>query len=48
MDLDYNADKNLLVSGSCDKSVAFIKLTEKRIIKKYENLEDMVYGVKFI
>jgi hypothetical protein len=36
------------VSGSEDKSIAFMKLEERRIIKKYENLSNEVYGIKFI
>ncbi len=38
----------MLVCGSEDKSIAFIKLGERRIIKKYENLENPVWGIKFI
>ena len=38
----------MLVSGSGDESIAFIKLGETRIMKKYENLEDYVLGIRFI
>jgi hypothetical protein len=38
----------MLVSGSEDKSIAFIKLGERRIMKKYENLENFVWGIRFI
>jgi hypothetical protein len=36
------------VSGSGDKSIAFMKLEERRIIKKHENLSNEVRGIKFI
>ncbi len=45
--LDYDESKDLLVSGSGDKSIAFIKLEERRIIKKYKNLSNYVRGIKF-
>jgi hypothetical protein len=38
----------MLISGSEDKSIAFIKLGERRIIKKYENLENEIRGIRFI
>ncbi len=46
--MDYDEDKDLLVSGSSDKSVAIIKLEERRIIKKYDNFSNYVRGIKFI
>ena len=46
--MDYDEDKDLLVTGSEDKSIAFIKLGDRRIIKKNDNLSNRVYGVKFI
>ncbi len=36
------------MSGSVDKSIAFMKLEERRIIKKYKNLSKYVYDLKFI
>ena len=36
------------MSGSADKSIAFMKLEERRIIKKYDNLSNDVRGIKFI
>ncbi len=38
----------MLVSSSEDYSIAFIKLAERRIIKKYKNLENYVLKIKFI
>ncbi len=38
----------MLVSCSRDKSIAFTKLGERRIIKKYENLVNYVKGIRFI
>ena len=46
--MDYDEDKDLLVTGSEDKSIAFIKLGDRRIIKKNDNLSNRVYGIKFI
>ncbi len=46
--LDYDEDKDLLVSGSFDKSIAFIKLEERKIIKIYKDLGNPVSGIKFI
>ena len=47
-DLDYDETKDMLVSGSQDRSIAFIKLIDRRITKKYENLENAVKGIRFI
>ncbi len=38
----------MLVSSSGDKSIAFVKLGERRIIKKYEDLKNIVRGIRFI
>ncbi len=46
--LDYDEGKDLIVSGSNDRSIAFMKLEEGRIIKKHRNLSNDVYGIKFI
>ncbi len=46
--MDCDKGRDLLVSGSGDESIAFIKLREGRIIKKYENLGNFVYGIRFI
>ena len=36
------------MSGSSDKSIAFIKVEERRVIKKIEKMSNDVYGIKFI
>ncbi len=46
--LDYDEGRDLLMSGSYDKSIAFMKLEERRIVKKYINLSNYVCGIKFI
>jgi hypothetical protein len=46
--IDYDEGKDLLVSGSYDKSIAFMKLEERIIIKKHKNLSNEVRGIKFI
>ncbi len=38
----------MLVSGSEDKSIAFIKLGEGLLVKKNENLNNCVFGIRFI
>ena len=48
LDLDYYEDSDLLVSGSDDKSIAFIRLKQKKILKKYDNFSNGVFGIKFI
>ena len=46
--MDYDEGKDLLVSGSNNKSVAFIQLKEMRVVKKYSNLSESPFGIKFI
>ncbi len=38
----------MLISGSYDKSIAFIKLGEGLLVKKNENLNNYVLGIRFI
>ena len=38
----------MLVSGSGDISIAFVQLGERRIIKKYEDLNNGIRGIRFI
>ncbi len=47
-DLDYDERRDLLISGSEDKSIAFTRLDERRIHKKYVNLSHDVLGIRFI
>jgi hypothetical protein len=38
----------MLLSCSGDKSIAFIELGESILVKKIENLNNFVYGIRFI
>ena len=47
-ELDYDENTDMLVSCSEDKSIAFINLGEKRVVKKIENLCNCVHSIKII
>ena len=46
--MDYYESRDLLVTGSGDKSIAIIKLGDRQIIKIHENFSNSIYGIKFM